>query len=952
MSNRGFDLAITEKRSLAEKCAAVLGQGSKSARHIDYGTNHSLGCSAGRPLVLAWASGHMFHLAPPEHYLPEAQRKGRSFSRLPFMPARFEYLPYEEKLHDIAAIEKLIAGAGRVIHIGDPDREGQAIVDRLLSELEWHGETLRVWLSAGLDPKSVKAALAATGPNAPYLPLGHAAEARAKADWLAGMNYTEAYTCQNRAAGGTATLTNGRVQSPMLELVNRREDEITSFVVADYFVPWVNAAATTTFRARWLGPDFSIKLDKDSQPILRPSPDADYTVGREMEGLDPEGRIPNKPLADKVLAQALAGPARIIFADTSPASSNPPLCLSTTSLIQEAARVFKMPMEVANAAAASCYKKEVLSYPRVDVELLPINALLEIDELIDGLAQIPMFKPMMVGLDRGRRSKVWSDDEAKLKAHHAIIPTTHCTTGAMAGLTDDELKIVFLTGRRLLMQFHAARTWTAQKVVIESPAHSPSQVGHRFAATGRIEGDPGWSALTKMGLTGASAEVSEEDEAETAKNALPAGLQVGAVIRLPDGGVSAEKTKPPSRFTDVTLIGAMARIHLFEPNPEIRQQLREGDGLGTGATRVSIIKNLLSRKYVVRKSGFFHPTPLGRGLGRVTLPEHKSAGLTAMWERWFKSIEQGEATEDQFIDSLKPWIAAEIKRIAATPFEPLVDTTRKEVSPVAGHGKACPQCGSGQMITRESKKSGKPFLSCNAYDSSKPDSCRHSEWPTIEPLPGTDDACPTCGVGKLKTRQAASTGKRFLSCDAYDKAKPESCTYSRWPEPAPMPGHGQACPSCKIGKLLTRETKKLVRYLSCDNWRKDDPSSCGHVQWTEKPVEPIDGHDNQCPKCGLGLLKTKQSQKSGKSYLACNNWRKGDATSCEHFAWPDRNIQKLPGDGDLCQACQEGHMQTRQLDDGRRFLSCDGYDKKNPNSCRHSIWPEGSKKKTRRRGRK
>ena len=864
-----FDhLFIAEKNSLAGEIAEARAKQlgvpvQKSRTHFTVGDD-----------AVAWLSGHMYENAPPEAYNPKY--KSWSIADLPIVPDKWKLVVGKDrdgrlKTDKVREVGDLIKQAKRIVNVGDPGREGQLLVDEVLHEFRrdpFASDVLRLWLTDMTMPKKIEA-LKAMAPNAERRTLSESALCRQRADWLHGMNMTRLYTglVRRSGGGGDKPVSVGRVQTPTLRIVVDRDREIAKFKAVDHYLP--------TGRFKHANGEFAASL----------------VLTGDHDGLDPEGRLVDKAVAQRIAEKVKGKTGPVEAYEVKKKSKAPPLPYSLTTLQKECSAKFGFSVERTDGIAQALYEKhKVASYPRTDCRHLPTGVLKdEAQGILDNLGGVRDLAAAVEGTRRNLVSAAW--DDAKVAAsdagHYALMPTTDATPEAISRLDADELRVFMLIAKTFVVQFYPDHRWdsTSATIAIE---------GERFKATGRVVTEQGWKVVYGA--------VEKEDDEDEDEQSLPRMAKGDPVTAL-QTSVDSKRTTPPSHFTEGTLVEAMENIHRFVPDGELKKKLRENAGIGTTATRGAVLITLKQRQFLTAKGKYIVSTPLGQSVIDVLDPKLKDPTLTALWETQLDRVKKGELPMDRFIEVLVGDIRGLVERLA--------DTTIK----VAG---------------------------------------------SVEPLPGTGDTCPSCQKGKLRTRVAASgtsKGKPFLSCDGYSKDDPNSCRYSKWPdEPRKMvpklPGDGETCPACQKGKLVTRAVmakgpNQGKRFLSCDAYDKNDPNSCRHTAWEATKVEPLPGHGDTCPQCRKGTLVTRLIQKGdhkGKRFLSCSEGKRDDPASCQYFQWPKREIKPLPGDGETCPACRNGKMRTREIfqgeKKGQRYLSCDAYDKDDPRSCRHAIWPD------------
>ncbi len=631
-------LYIAEKPSLGKAIAAQLPAPRKPCRtHIECG-NH---------VTVTWAFGHLYEQCEPDAYLPDTvpkNGKGKKKWRLedlPIIPTEWRKIPKADAKDQLAAIRSFLKTASEVVNAGDPDREGQLLIDEILEAMHWKGPTKRIWLAA-LDPASVQKALGALKDNAAYKPLRDAAEARARADWLVGMNLTRAYTLKSNGQGVVSV---GRVQTPTLALVVRRDAEIEQFTPVAFYVPVLTFRHTHgDYKAAWKAP-----------------------VG--SPGLDVEGRLTNLPAAQAVIAAADHQAGQVKSFDTEDGAEPPPLPFTLSKLQAVASSRHGLSAKQTLDAAQALYETHKLAtYPRTDCPYLPESQMSDARLVLAAVARVnPAVAGLAQGADLSLKSAAWNDK--KITAHHAIIPTTHDQVSVDA-LSETEKQVYDLICRAYLCQFYPPHRYTKTVTVTEC-------AGHEWEAKGRTQLAAGWRAV----LAG------QEKREDADVQSLPL-MKAGDQVEWTDGRIDHRQTKPPARFTDGTLIGAMSSVHKLVTDPKIRGRLKETSGLGTEATRASIIEVLVKRGFVERKGKQILSTEAGRILIAALPPALTDPGVTGLWEDALAEVAAGSRTLEDFekqqrafvtkrVEAAKAGAALAMPATAATKPKAAAATTKK-----------------------------------------------------------------------------------------------------------------------------------------------------------------------------------------------------------------------------------------------------------------------------------
>ena len=598
-------LFIAEKPSVAKAIAGVLGVTKSTQSYKETKTGD----------VITWCFGHMFELAEPDFYLSDdvpLRKNGKDkvwrLQDLPIIPQKWEILPKKDCKAQLKVIASLLKRCDQVVNCGDPDREGQLLVDEILEKFGNKKPVLRYWASAQ-DDASVKKALAALEPNKKYQGMTLAAKGRQRADWLIGMNLTRAYTIAAQRCKVNELFAIGRVQTPTLNLVATRDQEIENFKP----VPYYKLAAS--FSAQGITFEAQLKLPDDTK------------------GLDSSGRLIDLELAKRIGAAVQgAGKGEVSSVVTKEIEQDQPKSLSLADIQLYASSKWGFSASKTLEICQSLYETHKLAtYPRSDSSYLPE---VQFDEAKDVLSALSKVNPDLAGLiaqaDPSIKSKTWNN--AKVTAHHGIIPTKQVTDRAK--LSDDEQKVYRLIVERYLAQFFPKCKISQTKLSIKVGSFL-------FTASGSVVLRQGFKAVIKDDEPDAQAAGKDVGEAKPAGQKLPACKQ-GDVIPLLKVILTSDKTKAPSRFTEGTLIRAMENIASVVDDPTYKRLLKEGDGIGTSATRAAIIEELKRKKYLALKGKFLIATPLGRKLLQNLPDMVKNPVLTAVFESKLKDIASGK----------------------------------------------------------------------------------------------------------------------------------------------------------------------------------------------------------------------------------------------------------------------------------------------------------------------
>jgi DNA topoisomerase-3 len=617
-----MELFIAEKPSL----------GRAIAEHIPGTRRNGDGyIQIGNDIMVTWCVGHILELEPPEYYLPSSLKneKGKvpwEKIPLPVIPEKWQLTPKKEMAQQLRVIQKLIKEATTIVNAGDPDREGQLLVDEVLEYSGNRKPVKRIWLAA-LDETNVKKALANLKDNREYANLKNAAEARQFADWMVGMNITIAYSVAGRRGGYNGVLSVGRVQTPTLSLVVRRDEEIANFKPKDYFVlrgkfNHANGAFWATWKPR------------DSQ-----------------NGLDLEGRCIDRNVATSVANRVLKKPATVVLCETKEGKQGPPNPFSLSKLqVLASARFGMSAQEVLNACQSLYEKHKLTSYPRTDCDYLPEDQHREAPGILAAIASNnSSLSGIVKGANPSLKSKAW--DDKKITAHHAIVPTTKEMSAS--SLSDDERRIYEIICKQYIAQFYPDRLYRDLKVEVECE-------GERFATGGQTTTHPGWKAVFGK-ESDDDAEDSKKDEPQ---QKLPE-MKRGDAAPNTEVSVDAKKTQPPKRFTDGTLILAMTNIYQFVTDEKIKKILKQTAGIGTEATRAAIIETLLRRGFLVKKGKELWSTPNGGAFINCLPNELTDPGLTGLLEQSLSAVEEGKAPASKFLEGMANFVRRIVEKAKA-----------------------------------------------------------------------------------------------------------------------------------------------------------------------------------------------------------------------------------------------------------------------------------------------
>ncbi|HHH1452301.1 TPA: DNA topoisomerase III [Yersinia enterocolitica] len=628
-------LFIAEKPSLARAIADIL---PKPHRRGD----GFIAC--GSDNMVTWCVGHLLEQAQPDAY--DSRYARWSLADLPIIPEKWRLQPRPSVSKQLNVIKQLLQQADEVIHAGDPDREGQLLVDEVLDYLDLAAEkrqNVRRCLINDLNPHAVERAVERLRYNREFIPLCVSALARARADWLYGINMTRAYTILGRNAGYDGVLSVGRVQTPVLGLVVRRDEEIEDFVAKDFFE--VKAHIVTPADERFIA-------------LWQPSDSCESYQ-------DEEGRLLHRPLAEHVVNRIAGQPALVTSYNDKRESETAPLPFSLSTLQIEAAKRFGLSAQQVLDICQRLYEThKLITYPRSDCRYLPEEHFAGRHSVLNAISLHQADLLPLDVMDSDRRNRCW--DDKKVDAHHAIIPTARASK---VNLTTDESKVYRLVAQQYLMQFCPDAQF--RKCVIELDI-----AGGKFIAKARFLAEAGWRTLL------GSKERDEENEGAP----LPV-VEKGAELLCERGEVVERQTQPPRPFTDASLLSAMTGIARFVQDKELKKVLRATDGLGTEATRAGIIELLFKRTFLFKKGRYIHASPAGRALIHALPDIAARPDMTAHWESTLTQISEKNC---RYQDFMQPLVAT---------LQDLISQAKQNRSPQVFRG--LPAAPSGEIKKRK-----------------------------------------------------------------------------------------------------------------------------------------------------------------------------------------------------------------------------------------------------------
>lgn len=638
-------------------------------------------------VAVTWAFGHILANAMPDAY-GEAYADFGNIAALPLIPAEWKMLVPSNVSKQFQVIKKLLAQADEVVVATDADREGEVIAREILDYCGYRKKVSRFWTS-GLDVASVKKALASIMPGVKKEALYQAGLARSRADWLVGMNLSRAYTvAYAEGFGKEHTLSIGRIQTPTLNLVVRRDHIIENFQPYPYYIlsAVFQTASKEQFTAQWQIPE-----------ALKNS----------------DGLCTDKAFVAN-LAKQLAGATGIVVSAKTERKKTPaPLPYSLSALQKEAGKKLGISASKVLKIAQELYEKhKITSYPRTPCRYLPQSQQSEVIDVFAAIAAIDgSLATVLDKADPTRPSRVWNDSQVNKHSHHAIIPTKTANF-SLSQLDKNEREIYLMIRNRYIVQFYPDYEYDATVILVES-------CGQQFKATGQTPKAQGWK--TWLGKT-------DEDGGDDSDNAALPAVSDGQQLSVTGSNPETKKTAPPPRFTEATLLDEMQTLSDFlktVDDEQIKKILRSTEGLGTEATRANIIDRLFEMSYIEKQKGKIVSTEKGRNLIARIPAMVADPVTTAKWELALAGIEDGRLTLDDFMTYQADLITQLVEQAKAdAPSRPKQSRSAPAAAAKHQEGETCPTCGAGELKARHLKdKPERRYLGCSKYPE-----CKHFEW--------------------------------------------------------------------------------------------------------------------------------------------------------------------------------------------------------------------------------
>ncbi len=648
-------VVITEKPSVARDLARVLGARGKADGYIE-----------GDGLRITWCFGHLAELVDPAHYDPE-WRAWRAES-LPMLPEAFALQLREDAKQQFGVIKRLLRSkeTDDVVNACDAGREGELIFRYVYELAEARKPVRRLWVSSMTDA-ALRQAWGRLEPGERFDALGDAARSRSEADWLVGLNATRAMTVLARPPGRRGpVLSVGRVQTPTLAMIVRRDEEIATFVPEDF---WQVRAEFSPgpFTGTWFQAGGLDGQTEDAEDDDKKGPSA-------------VTRLPTAALAAAVAAATRGRPARIEHAEKRRKVEKPPLLYDLTALQRRANQRYGMSAARTLAVAQALYEKhKLITYPRTDARFLTPDQIPELRGIVEAVGGLAVYAPhaerVLAGgaIQPGKRVV----DASEVGDHHAILPEAR--TPRPQTLDADEKRIYDLVARRLLAVLSADASFDLTSLVVavdpDPGVDLPEAVRAplTYRARGRVCVEAGWQLV---------------DPPKQRKDVDLPMFDEGDAVETGEVTVRQDQTRPPAPHNDASILKAMETAGRDLDDAALKRAMRQS-GLGTPATRAAILDTLVRREFVERQGKALLSTERGRALvAAVPVEELKSAELTGRWEARLSAIADGKETRAAFMAAVRDRTGEVVRAILAA--EPPQVAWEEDDREILGD---CPICG-------------------------------------------------------------------------------------------------------------------------------------------------------------------------------------------------------------------------------------------------------------------
>ena len=691
-------VCIAEKPSVARDIAEVLGAHNKKDGFIE-----------GNGYQVTWTFGHLCTLKEPHEYTP--QWKSWSLASLPMIPPRFGIKLINDSgiEKQFKIIESLMQKADMIINCGDAGQEGELIQRWVMQKAGAKCPVKRLWISS-LTEEAIREGFANLKDQSEFQPLYEAGLSRAIGDWTLGMNATRLYTL--KYGQNKQVLSIGRVQTPTLALIVKRQQEIENFVPKQYW-ELKTSYRDTVFSAIVRKSDEELAEEAAAEkenPQLKKKTPAKEDANR---GIPP---ITDQATGEQLLERIKNAPFTITDISSKKGTEAPPRLFDLTSLQVECNKKFGYSADMTLQLIQSLYEKKVATYPRVDTTFLSDDIYPKCPKILEGLKDYAVYTAPLAGKPLIKSKKVF--DNSKVTDHHAIIPT-----GVQPReLTNMEKTVYDLIVRRFIAVFYPDCKFSTTTVIGEADSIE-------FKVTGKQILEQGWRVVFAKEQQD---DTKENDEEKT----LPAFAKGESGPHYPS--LFEKWTQPPRPYTEATLLRAMETAGKLVENDELRDAMKE-NGIGRPSTRAAIIETLFKRRYIRKEKKNLIATPTGVELIQLIHEELlKSAELTGIWEKKLREIEKRSYDAATFINELKQMVTEIVYSVIRdTSNRRVTVTSEEDVKAAAKKGSAGKDTAAKPAAAKTPRKKAAPKVEKKA----------------VEPEIVGDDivgkVCPLCGKGTI-----------------------------------------------------------------------------------------------------------------------------------------------------------------------------------------------------------
>ena len=620
-------LVIAEKPSVARDIARVLSCGQKSS-----------GALEGKSYIVTWALGHLVTLADPEEY--DKKYTKWEMDTLPMMPEHMKLVVIRQSAKQFAAVKAQLfrKDVGDIIIATDAGREGELVARWILEKAGCRKPIRRLWISSVTD-KAIKEGFSNLKNGHEYDNLYRAAAARAEADWLVGINGTRALTCKYNAQ-----LSCGRVQTPTLAIIAKREDEIRNFVPKEYY-----GITITAGDIRWSWQDQKTKSFRSF----------------------------HKDKMEEIFSRTKSGTLEIVSVEKKPGKSFAPGLYDLTTLQREANQRYGFSAkETLNIMQRLYENHKVLTYPRTDSRYIGKDIVPTLKERLKACGTGPYRKLAAALIKEPLRVHGGFVDDKKVSDHHAIIPTEQFVQ--LDHMTNEERKIYDMVVRRFLSVLYPP-------YVYEQVTMKGEILGNSFIAVGKTVREPGWKEVYESGYEDEEDDLQDDEGGFCREQKLP-DRQKGQRLTVEEASLNTGKTRPPARFTEATLLAAMENPvkYMETKDTKAARTLGETGGLGTVATRADIIEKLFNSFLMEKKGNEIHLTAKAKQLLELVPEDLRKPELTADWEMKLSGIAKGKMRQDAFLKEIRGYTCDIVREIRTGEGTFRHDNLTN---------KPCPRCG-------------------------------------------------------------------------------------------------------------------------------------------------------------------------------------------------------------------------------------------------------------------